>query len=538
MSVGDNYMDDNPPALSLESLGHLNYLQGILTQPREEWEGFYRAQSASMNFALRYQLAFATYALALMATRTPAYRKPYVGAMRAAVERMLQPEVWSYWHLPEGQGASVPFRSGAASGHVAVLVSPHRQGAVGSAPSDPIARDNLQYSGHLSTMLGLYEKVSGDKRYDEPFTLRDPRSGVEFTYTHSEVAARIHTQMRQNSFGGVCCEPGMAYVPCNNYAMASNSLHDALHGTKMSEANGGWLETVRRKMVLRGPAARGVFGTAFMKDLKLATPVAFNFTDAWGLAFLMPFDRELVRKLYRKFRRKVEREGDGTYVGSSPLSERMEISDVAVNTGFGLILARGMGDKRMAQAMESYVRAKFDAGWEGDHYFYRGAPRSLHATALYALAGAIDTSAANFERLFAGSVTEMRDDRPYLIEVADASGTERGVLSELRTPHSAGVGVCRAEYDAEAQVLHIGLRQVGAPESLKAAEPVDVELRVGNVGAGVREFPSGKVPEGVWVEVGGQPYDGELAADVGDEVRFSVRVGRGEITDVAVHSSL
>src|SRR5688500_6664868 len=327
MLAGENYMAAKPPGLSFESLGHLNYLHRVLTQPLGEWEGFYQAQSASMNFALRYQLAFATYAIALMATRTPVYRRPYVEAMRAAIEKMLHPEVWSYWRVPEGQGV-------AASGHVAVLVSPHQRVSVGGAPSDPIAQDNLQYSGHLSTMLGLYEKVSGDRRYDEPFTLHDPESGVSFTYTHSEVAGRIHAQMRQNRFGGVCCEPGMAYVPCNNYAMTSNSLHDALHGTEMSEANVGWLETVRRKMVLRGPAARGVFGTAYMKDLKLATPVAFNFTDAWGLAFLLPFDRELARKLYRKFRRKVEREGDQAYVGSSPLSERMEISDVAVNTGF------------------------------------------------------------------------------------------------------------------------------------------------------------------------------------------------------------
>src|SRR5689334_3326491 len=82
--------------LSVESLGHLNYLRGVLTQPLDSWDGFYQAQSPSMNFALRYQLAFATYALAGLAQRTPSYRAPYVEAMRAAIERMLRVEAWGY----------------------------------------------------------------------------------------------------------------------------------------------------------------------------------------------------------------------------------------------------------------------------------------------------------------------------------------------------------------------------------------------------------------------------------------------------------
>ena len=152
-----------------------------------------------------------------------------------------------------------------------------------------MARDNLQYSGHLSTMLGLYEKVTGDSRYDEPFALQDPESGIAYTYTHGQVAERIHAQMVQNPFGGVCCESGMAYVPCNNHAMASNALHDALHGTDYSSANGRWLDWVRKRMAPRGPSARGVFGAAYATDFHMAAPLAFNFTDAWGLALMSTF---------------------------------------------------------------------------------------------------------------------------------------------------------------------------------------------------------------------------------------------------------
>lgn len=446
--------------LSREGLGYLNYLREVMSQPLGSWDGFYRAQSPSMNFALRYQLAFASYALALMSQRTPAYRTPYAEAIKGAVEKMLRVAAWGYWRVPAGAQAGV-----AGQGHVAVLTAPHQRGPLGP-PSDPIVRDNLQYSGHLSTMLGLYEKVSGDCRFDSPFTLEDEESGARYTYTHGEVAGRIYTQMRESGFGGVCCERGMAYVPCNNYSLASNALHDLLHGTDYSRANGRWLKTVRDKMVLKGPAVRGVFGTSYVKDFHLATPVAFNFTDVWGLAFLLPFDRPLVRRLYGKFKKKaVRREGEGAYVDSSGMSERMEISDVPINTGFGLILARGVGDLKLADDLLRYAKSTFNACWDGARYLLRGAPRTLHSTALFALAECMQPGGEDFTRLF-NAPAAAREDDPALLQLEDPSGR---------------VGVFEAAYSREERVLRIGLRQVGDPAALRGAAPVAVTLKVGNL---------------------------------------------------------
>lgn len=466
------------PQSSIESLGHLNYLHALLTQPTGSWEGFYQAQSPSMNFALRYQLAFVTYALAALSQQTPAYRAPYAEAMRGAIEKMLRVETWGYWHAPQPNEHNT--NSITSSGHVAVLLSPHQRVPTGP-PSDPIAHDNLQYSGHLSTMLGLYEKISGDTRYDTPFTLTDSHSGISYTYTHSEVAARIHDQQRQNSFGGVCCEHGMAYVPCNNHALASNTLHDALHGTRYSDDNDRWLQTVRDKLALKGPALRGVFGTAYMKDLKLATPIAFNFTDAWGLAFMLPFDRALVRKLYGKFKRRavVKAGSAGAYIGSSAISERMEISDIAINTGFGLILARGMGDLTLADALSRYAKTAFDADWQGNSYFYKGASRTLHATALYALASAIEPGGMGFTSLFNAPPNPALLDKPYLAHVSDPSHR---------------IGVSQAEYDPSQRTLQITLQQVGNPMEMRASGPVEATLTLGNV------------PSSMQIEVNGTPF--------------------------------
>src|SRR3954451_2360385 len=108
--------------LDLHSLGYLNYLRSVLSQPLGSWDGFYTPASPSMNFALRYQLAFGSYAVAALARRTPAYRAPYAEALRGAIGKMLDVASWGYWRAAEqGEGEAPP----ASSGHVAVLLSPH-----------------------------------------------------------------------------------------------------------------------------------------------------------------------------------------------------------------------------------------------------------------------------------------------------------------------------------------------------------------------------------------------------------------------------
>jgi hypothetical protein len=380
-------------------------------------------------------------------------------------------------------------------------------------PSDPIALDNLQYSGHLSTMLGLYEKLSGDDRYDSPFTLHDHESGVTYTYTHSQVAERIHRQQHESNFGGVCCEQGMAYVPCNNHALASNSLHDALHGTDFSRDNARWLQTVRDKLVLKGPALRGVFGTAYMRDLKMATPVAFNFTDAWGLAFMLPFDRPLVRKLYSKFKKRgiVRAGSDGAYVGSSTMSERTEISDVPINTGFGLILARGIGDIELADALSTYATHAFGASWQDDRYYYSEAPRTLHATALYALASAIEPGGATF-----GSLFTTPPDRSTLAEPCLA-----GVSSH------ATIGVSRAEYNRQDKTLAFALRRPGDPALLRSASNAEAALTLANIDSSMSAH----------IELNGQPLAAGEYSRHDDKLVFKTTVGPLEEMRCMVHLS-
>src|SRR5438876_357089 len=121
-------MAEPAAGLDLPGLGHLNYFHRVLAQPLGSWDGFYAPQSPSMNFALRYQLAFGAYAVAALARRTPAYRAPYVEALRGAIERMLDVASWGYWRVAgqeqeAGSPGGLAGRAGsrtAPTGHVAV----------------------------------------------------------------------------------------------------------------------------------------------------------------------------------------------------------------------------------------------------------------------------------------------------------------------------------------------------------------------------------------------------------------------------------
>jgi hypothetical protein len=148
------------------------------------------------------------------------------------------------------------------------------------------------------------------------------------------------------------------------------------------------------------------------------------------------------------------------------MSERMEISDVGINTGFGAILAQGIGDTALAAAFRRYADDAFGPAWDGDRYSYAAAPRTLHTTALFALAAAIEPRGADFDRLFTAAPDPASLDAPY--------------LDSLEAP--GGAGVSRAEYNPATHTLTISLRQVGSPAALRTARPLDARLTI--VGAG------------------------------------------------------
>ena len=388
--------------LSERDRSHLKYLRRLALQPLDSWEGFYRTPSEGMNFALRFQIAFAGYALYGLARRTPAYRHPYAEALKALIERMLRAETWAYWL--NAARHSQP-KEEEKPGHLqnAVDLVHSRLGLGGNIPADPCQQGNIQYSAHLSSLLGFYEMLTGDTGFDqEGVWLRAEAEGqlFEFHYTHSSLAEHLHAQMQESHFGGVCCEPGRAYVACNNHVCISNVLHDQLHGTRLAEANGRWAEWVEKRMLTGGrrgklplPAPNGLLSVAYMPDLHMPIPVSFNLTDAWGLAFMAAWQPELVEEVYPRLRRRLKPEGAGQlYLESRSPNESFEISSRALNTAFAAVLAREMGDTETFQALQDWADANLspvEDSVTGRYYEARPAP---YVTALLALARTLPES--------------------------------------------------------------------------------------------------------------------------------------------------
>ncbi|MBV9791069.1 MAG: hypothetical protein JOZ51_22935, partial [Chloroflexi bacterium] len=203
---------------------YLQTFERLALQPRDQWRGFFTPRSESMNFGLRFQLAFPCYAVAAIIKALPATRERGLDIMAALIDRMLDPIVWRYWSRATGSG-------------------------------DPVRLANIQYSGHLGHMLGLYKLLGGDERYDQPLLFTLDEQCVSYTY--SEIAEALHAQMRANRYHGVDCEPGNTYVSCTDHALWSNVLHDRLYGTRFAAVNDQWMEFLDRRLTFRGPRSIG-----------------------------------------------------------------------------------------------------------------------------------------------------------------------------------------------------------------------------------------------------------------------------------------
>lgn len=84
--------------------------------------------------------------------------------------------------------------------------------------------ENIMYSGHLLLMLALYgmlfdsaefeKEGSIEFRWDPVFWGMGPES---FKYSRASLQQVILEQMERNGYVGVCCEPNVVFVVCNQF---------------------------------------------------------------------------------------------------------------------------------------------------------------------------------------------------------------------------------------------------------------------------------------------------------------------------------
>ncbi len=213
-----NAVNPDFPALSERSEGWLRYLYRKATtrddwsrggRPHPHWDD--RSDPPMVSWH-RFDLLESSYAPALMAETTPAWREVYSRILDEIVtrhgsywaardwleqigrdpERARYPEHYRPWIPPQHWGDyDIP-------GWTANGIEPY------GVQMDPIAADgNLFFKGFFLVVLGLHLRVSGDQRWNSPFEMiRDGEN--TFTWSHSQIAAFLESQWQDRPIGCHC----------------------------------------------------------------------------------------------------------------------------------------------------------------------------------------------------------------------------------------------------------------------------------------------------------------------------------------------
>jgi hypothetical protein len=184
--------------LDMTDMGVVRWAIDHGLQEPDSWDGYEVSEQYTLK-SLRYQLNWMQWALALAhGAATPAFSGVSTVAQRRLIERMTRPEVWSYWK---------------------------RENLWGNLrlSSDPIAVDNIMFSGYLLAMLGSYRAATGDRHFATHGSLR---FGTH-SYDEAAVAAAVVRNFESSAYTLFPCEPGLVFPLCNAVALAGLSMTDA-----------------------------------------------------------------------------------------------------------------------------------------------------------------------------------------------------------------------------------------------------------------------------------------------------------------------
>ena len=211
-----NGNETNYPELSERACGWLRYMyrKALVNDdwsknghPSEMWDA--KTLPPMLNWH-RFHAVDSSYAIALMGDVTPAWREVYSTILDHLVER-----ITSYWGAIDWteQIGPDPKRGKYPDAYFPILIPAELRGkydspgwaANGVEPwgfePDPVkAAGAIYYKGFLSLTMGLHLYASGDRKYDDGFTIVNNGEHT-FHYTHTRMNERISEQWCQCTEG-------------------------------------------------------------------------------------------------------------------------------------------------------------------------------------------------------------------------------------------------------------------------------------------------------------------------------------------------
>jgi hypothetical protein len=201
--------EPQPPRseIGIDDLRRLRLLLDRALQPVERFDGFEWIDQFQ-TAAVRYQVNFISYALSIAAhAYLPAFDGYVAAAQRNLLAKQRDHRMWRYWALENLWGN---LRAG----------------------RDPIARDNIMFSGFLAAQIAFARSGLGIADYDAPESLRlQPPRAAAFAYSLPEIIALLARRYHGARYGLLACEPNWIYPLCNLITASAIRAADAQYAT-------------------------------------------------------------------------------------------------------------------------------------------------------------------------------------------------------------------------------------------------------------------------------------------------------------------
>jgi hypothetical protein len=494
-----------------KALGHLRHIVNLSRQIPGDWSdmGPYDP-SQEGDDAYRYQLAYMSYVLGLAQYHhTPAYRELWRDTMARLITKMMRWEVWGYWELTS-RGSKV--------------LDPDLT-KLGDGWIDPVMRQNVMYSGHLLMMVGLYDMLYRDGRFDAPgaltFQFRPVFRGMgpeDFPYDHSKLTRTIYAEFERNDFIGCECEPNGIFVYCNQFPILGFMHYDHTHGTDFAartipQFRNSW----QRRSTMFGNDANADLPILYRKrqDDFIYEESADNNEGITAVAWasiMHSWAPEYVEMVYPRARDQILRRMEDGSLGVNLAGYFAKYKDYQKNPGhhatdpmmvgvhiFGTLAlaAAEVGDTETLEGLLAYADRYLNPSWKNGGLFY---PRNDdlsspgYTTALVgnALIGGARICPANgFRDLYTKPWTDADVTRPELREVdfpavlvREASYPKDGPLLRIRLapgrsgPERQSIAIARLDLSKPIRIDVDGSLSISIAPGSHTAAAHDIEAHV------------------------------------------------------------
>ncbi len=370
------------PALDDRQIGAVRHIVTLARRPDDDFTDTTVGTRSTFD-GRQFQYAWMSYTLGITQSQvTPAYRELYKDVFNQLIRKMTLTSTWSPWlkviEVPDFKKYLDPSKDW----------------------RDPVREKNIMYSGHLLQMVGLYEDLYEDRRYDAPdsitFSLTGDRAFTH-SYNHESLARIIRQQFVDSKFAGIECEPNLVFAECNQHPVLGLMSYDKIHGTKLANIREAFWRRAVELGYVHATDKRFAGPRQIKQEVTLYQPSGWN--DGWTGVTLHAWDRDAVGALYPSQRDASLAE----LTSANPAVVRKRWAGFSTSTDFGYLSAYAaeMGDAGTRQTLLDYADTHFKPVWHDGDYYYPRHDIDLPAPAK-TFTGAEDTSK--------GPAPQLRDD--------------------------------------------------------------------------------------------------------------------------------